>query len=254
MQKIKILLCGALGVMGQNVIQCANAQDKFEISCGFDLKECEYFGIKIHSDLESVTEDVDVVIDFSHCSVTDKITEWCVNNKKPLVCAVTGLSAESEAKIKDASNRIPVFRSANFSYGVSVLKKLTEQAAELLGEGFDIELTETHHNKKADAPSGTAKMLLAAVESKLPYTAEEKYGRNPQSGKRAQNEIGVHSIRGGGICGEHELLFISDEEVITIKHTALNKAVFAKGSLRAAEYIMLKENGFYDMEGMINGK
>ena len=100
MQKIKILLCGALGAMGQNVIQCANAQDKFEISCGFDLKECEYFGIKIHSDLESVTEDVDVVIDFSHCSVTDKITEWCVNNKKPLVCAVTGLSAESEAKIR----------------------------------------------------------------------------------------------------------------------------------------------------------
>ena len=254
MQKIKILLCGALGTMGQNVIQCVKGQDKFEISCGFDLNECDNHGFKIYSDFDAVTEEIDVAIDFSHCSVTDKITDWCVKNQKPLVSAITGLSSESEDKIKEAAKYIPIFRSSNFSYGVSVMKKLAEQAAELLGSDFDIELTETHHNKKADAPSGTAKMLLAAVESKLPYAAEEKYGRNPQNGKREKNEIGVHSVRGGGICGEHELLFISDEEVVSIKHTALNKAVFAKGSLKAAEYILQKENGCYDMEGMTNEK
>lgn len=254
MDKIKILLCGALGAMGQNVVECVKAQDKFEISCGLDIAENKSNAFPIYSKTEDIPKDVDVVIDFSHYSASDKITDWCVEHKKPLVSAVTGLSEESEDRIKQASKVIPVFRSSNFSYGISVMKKLIEKATELLEGDFDIELIEAHHNKKADSPSGTAKMLLKTIESKLSYEAAEKYGRDSKSGKRQKNEIGVHSIRGGGICGEHEIMFISDEEIISVKHTALNKKVFAKGALKAAEYIISKQNGFYDMDGMANGK
>ncbi len=255
MNKLRILLCGALGAMGKNVIECAADFDDLQIKYGFDIENCEVGGLRVYSDINEIpSDDVDVVLDFSHNSVTDSITSWCLTQKKPLVSAVTGITEESEEKIKCASKEIPIFRTSNFSLGISVIKNLAASAASLLGDGYDIEIVEMHHNKKADAPSGTANMLLESVSESLPYEPNVVYGRAPSDGKRKKNDIGMHSVRGGGICGEHEVMFISEGEIISIKHSALSKRVFALGALKAVRYISEKEKGLYDMDGMINGK
>lgn len=251
MSEIKVLLCGALGAMGKVVTSLINESDSFSISCGFEplvSEQTEPF--PIYKSLENIKEDVDIVIDFSHFSLTDEITKWCMKNKKPLVSAVTGISEESENLIKEASKEIAVFRSANFSYGVNVMKKIIALATRLLYEDFDIEVIEAHHNKKADAPSGTAKMLLDTIQKNTQTDYDLVYGRNGQC-KRCSNEIGVHAIRGGAIAGEHEVMYISDDEIITVHHSAMSKRVFASGAVRAAKFIVGKPSGLYDMEDLV---
>lgn len=251
MSEIKVLLCGALGAMGKVVTSLIAESDSFSVSCGFEpLANEQTEPFPIYKNLENIKEDVDVVIDFSHFSLTDEITKWCMKNKKPLVSAVTGISEESENLIKEASNVIPVFRSANFSYGVNVMKKIIALATRLLCEDFDIEVIEAHHNKKADAPSGTAKMLLDTIQKNAQTDYDLVYGRSGQC-RRSENEIGVHAIRGGAIAGEHEVMYISDDEIITVHHSAISKRVFASGAVRAAKFIVGKPNGLYDMDDLV---
>ena len=153
--------------------------------------------------------------------------------------------------IKLASQEVPVFFSANMSLGVNLMKVLIKKAAEALGDGFDIEITETHHNLKKDAPSGTALALADSINEVFDGSKEYVYGRTPESGKREKKEIGIHALRGGTVVGEHEVSFFGNDEIIKISHSARSKSVFAEGALKAAEFIKDKEPGFYGMEDMI---
>ena len=252
MDTVKVMLCGVSGAMGQTVISCASAMDDIRIVTGFDALEC-HENFPVYTDITEITEEADVVIDFSHKSVTDTITKWCMEHKKPLVSAVTGISEGSEAYIKEAANEIAVIRSTNFSYGVYVLNKLVYEAARLLDEGYDIELTEAHHNKKADAPSGTAKTLLGNIDRARGFTSDKVYTRNGEC-KRTKGEIGVHALRGGTISGEHTVLFAGDDELIEIKHSAASKKIFGNGALNAAKFLKGKPAGIYTMDDIAREK
>ena len=162
------------------------------------------------------------------------------------------LTKEEEKKIKEASKFTRIFKSSNMSLGVNVLINLVKQATNTLGDIADIEIIEKHHNKKVDAPSGTAKMIAEAINKELDGSMEFSYGRNGTDAKREENEIGIHSIRGGTISGEHTVIFAGLDEIIEVKHTALSKKVFAQGSVKAAQYILNRKNGLYDMNSLIN--
>jgi 4-hydroxy-tetrahydrodipicolinate reductase len=162
MEKIKIMICGSGGAMGKMLASCIAQSDNLEVVCGFDTKPNTSDTFETYTSLNDVGEQIDCVIDFSHYTASSAITAFCVAKNLPLVSATTGLDAQAEETIREASQKIPVFRSKNFSYGINVLIKLSVQAAKLLGD-FDAEIIEAHHNKKADAPSGTAQMLAEAV-------------------------------------------------------------------------------------------
>ncbi len=206
--------------------------------------ECDY---KI---IDDVKEDFDVIIDFSNPANLDMILSYVNRTKKPVVFATTGFSDEQLAKIDEASKTAPVLRSANFSLGVIVLNRLVKEVTPLL-DGYDIEIIEAHHNKKVDAPSGTAKMLLKSAMDATGYDA--KMGRNGYC-PRAKNEIGVSAVRGGTIVGEHEVMYCGNDEVITLKHSAQSKKIFATGAIKAARWLKDQEAGFYDMEDVLFGK
>lgn len=248
---MKILIVGFCGKMGQVVYNCAKQFNNIEVVEGFDRKEaidgylCQ--GVKLVSNLDDATES-EVVVDFSHSSITDNVIDYCTKTKKPLVLATTGLSANTEDKLKQASKVIPIFRSANMSEGVYALLQIIKQATKML-EGWDIEIVEKHHNQKADAPSGTAKMMLNEVLQIRPKY-HGIFGRNQNSGKREPTEIGVHAIRGGGAVGEHEIEFFSENEEIKISHMSYSKQIFAEGALKAAVYIYKKQPGLYGMKNL----
>lgn len=199
--------------------------------------------------LDEIEGDVDVIIDFSHPDNLSAIDAYAVAHGVPLVLATTGYEAEHIEKIHELSTKVPVAFTANFSLGVTVFKKLIGQLPSALLDTFDIELIERHHRYKLDAPSGTAKMLLTALDKE--EKRERQYGREGM-GKRG-NEIGVHSIRGGSIPGEHTLILAGPDEVLEIKHQALSNRVFANGALLAAEFVVKQQPGLYDMEDVLFG-
>ena len=200
--------------------------------------------------MSEVEELADVIIDFSHHSTIDDTLSYAIKTKTPIVIATTGFNEEELEKIKKASNIIPIFHSSNMSLGVNVLVKLVKEAAKSLN-GFDIEIIEKHHNKKLDAPSGTAVMIANGVKEVLP-DSEYIYGRHGRSDKRSSNEIGIHAIRGGTIVGEHTTIFAGHDEVVEIKHSAQSKDIFAKGAIAAAKFLVKQEAGYYNMNNMLN--
>ncbi len=250
MKKIRIMICGSGGAMGAMLALCIAQSDDMMVVCGFDTKPNAGGAFETYTSLNDIGEQIDCVIDFSHYSAAKAVAAFCAEKKLPLVSATTGLDADAEEAIREASKSIPVFRSKNFSYGINVLVRLVGQAAKLL-YGFDIEIVEAHHNKKIDAPSGTAQMLADAV---LAAEADKRivYGRAGKDCRRQKDEITVHSLRGGTIPGEHELLFAGEDEIIKISHSALSKKVFAYGAMKAAAYITGKQNGYYTMEDMLS--
>lgn len=199
---------------------------------------------------DEVTEIPDVIIDFSHPCMLDTLYDFVKKNKVPVVIATTGYTAEQIEKIKEMSSYAPVLYSGNYSLGVMVMKKLVKIASDILGENFDVELIEKHHNRKLDAPSGTAKMLVDAVNSDKNYKLT--HGREGAS-KRVKEEIGVHAIRGGTLCGEHEMLFLGNDEVVSIKHEAHSRKIFAKGACKGAEWLIGKKPGLYNMDDVLFG-
>ena len=252
---MNILLSGFCGKMGQVVFQCAKNFNNLQITEGFDREEsiknfpCDIGKVNLFSNLDS-SKNCDVVIDFSHISNLDNVLQFCNKNKKPLVLATTGLTEEDNKKVEDLSKIVPVFKSGNMSEGVYILLNLIKKATSML-QGWDIEIVEKHHNLKVDAPSGTAKMMLNEVK-KVRKNVTESFGRNPNSGKRKLNEVGLHSIRGGGVVGEHEIEFFSENEVIKITHEAFSKGIFAEGALKAALFIFNKSPKLYCMDDLFN--
>ena len=204
----------------------------------------------VYPDFASLPEAGDALIDFSSPAALDALLSWAVSAHVPCVLATTGYTEEQLAAIDEAAKRIPIFRSANMSVGIALLRKLAAQAAAALDGSFDIEIVETHHRRKKDAPSGTALMLYDALKAARPQSGPV-FGREGRSCARQAGEIGIHAVRGGTVVGEHEILFLGDEERITIAHSAESRAVFASGALQAAAFLQGKAPGLYTMDDLL---
>lgn len=247
---IKVLLSGACGRMGRFVADCISGQDNMQISAGVDVINAA-LDFPVFSDFSKVTARPDVIIDFSNVSVLDSLLDYAVKNSVPTVIATTGYSDEQIAKIRVAAEKIPIFFSFNMSLGINLLCSLAKKAASVLGSDFDIEIVEKHHNKKLDAPSGTAIMLANAVNGEFGDAYQYEYDRHSKRRARPKNEIGIHSIRGGTIVGEHDVIFAGHDEVITLSHHAASREVFAAGAVKAAAFIANKPSGIYDMSDVV---
>ena len=247
-----LLICGALGRMGKKVFEACNGSSLTPV-CGIDrIEDLSSNNFPIYSSFENVKENIDVIIDFSAPSTLPSILNFCTTNNVPAVLCATGYSEQDVNMVKQASEKVALFRSANMSLGVNVLIDLVKKACAVLGQNFDIEIIEKHHNQKVDSPSGTALMLADACKDVLP----EKfyvYGREGFVGKRKQDEIGIHAVRGGNIVGEHDVIFAGENETITLSHHAADRGVFANGAIKAAEFLIGKKPALYNMSDVING-
>ena len=248
---LKAILVGASGKMGGFITDCAANDTEIEVIAGVDKVN---IGQKfpIFSDFNSLNLKADVIIDFSHVALLDSLLDYAIKSNTPVVIATTGYSAEQIEKIKAAAKIIPVFFTFNMSIGVNLLCSLAKKAASVLGSDFDVEIIEKHHNLKIDAPSGTAIMLANAVNSQFYDSYNYEYDRHSKRAKRPKNEIGIHSVRGGTIVGEHDVIFAGRDEVITLSHQATSKEVFAVGAIRAAKFISSKKPGLYDMNDVMS--
>lgn len=245
---MKILIAGALGFMGREVAAQAKAGG-IEVACGVDIVSGQA-DFPLYTTFEDCPS-VDVIVDFSTWKPGADLLTYAVKHRIPAVIATTGLSEEQLAAIDEAAKIIPIFRSGNMSLGIALLRALAKKAAAVLGESFDIEIVETHHNRKADAPSGTALMLLDAVKEGCESEREAVYGRHGRDCKRRKQEIGVHALRGGTVTGEHEVCFFGTSERVKISHSAENRSVFAAGALRAAEFLVDQKPGLYTMDDVV---
>ncbi len=236
--------------MGKAVADYISASDDIEIIAGVDTvnKDCGFPVFKSFSDV-SVTPDV--IIDFSNVEALSGLLDFALVKKIPTLIATTGFNERQIERIKTAAKSIPVFFTANMSLGINVLCGLARRAASILGSDFDIEIVERHHRRKLDAPSGTAIMLANAVNSVFEDTLSYEYDRHSKRRQRPKNEIGIHSVRGGTIVGDHEVIFAGHEEVITLSHSAQSKGVFAAGAVAAARFLTNTEAGLYDMNDLI---
>lgn len=247
---IKVLLSGAAGRMGSFVADCIKSRDDMEIIAGVDAVQ-NILSFPVYPDFSRVTVKPDVIIDFSNVSVLGGLLEYATKNNVPAVIATTGYNDEQIGLIKEASKKIPIFFSFNMSLGINLLCSLAKKAAAILGDEFDIEIVEKHHNKKLDAPSGTAIMLANAVNDELGGSYLYEYDRHSKRAARPKNEIGIHSVRGGTIVGEHDVIFAGRDEVITLSHHAASREVFATGAVKAAAFLADKAAGLYDMGDVV---
>lgn len=252
---MKILINGFYGKMGQKVYTLSKNFDDIEVVYGVDNQEKIVGSKKSFDDVEIISDishgkECDVVIDFSHPFTIEGILNFCVANHKPLVIATTGHTKIQEDEIVRASHFIPIFKASNLSIGVWHFMNIIKKAVEKLSD-FDIEIIETHHAFKVDSPSGTAKTMFDTVKS-VRKNARMVLGRNELSPKRQKDDVGVHSIRGGGVCGEHSIVFLSQNEEIKITHFASCTDEFAKGALIASKFILAQKSGLFDMKSLFN--
>lgn len=242
-----IFIVGINGKMGKAICETAESRG-IKVAGGIDIAPNGKY--PVFAKASDVNVDFDVIIDFSRPSALDEVIALALEKHVPAVIATTGYNEAQLAKIAALSEKVAVFRSANMSVGVNVVEKVLPALASALS-GYDIEIIEAHHNMKADAPSGTAKQMLAAVEKGLDYTPDIVYGREGEC-KRKKGDIGMHAIRGGTIVGEHNVMFIGDDEIIEIKHTALSRRIFAVGAVSAAAFLVGKPAGTYDMSDYLD--
>ena len=246
---MRILVSGLGGAMGREVARLALAGYRgAELACGVSPHGCADFDVPCYPDYTSAPSDVDCVVDFSHHSATAELLDYVKANRLPLVLATTGHTDQERAAILAASTDIPLFFSANCSLGVALLIELAKKTVAAMPDA-EIEIIEKHHNRKADAPSGTALAIAEAIREVRPE-AEVVTGRSGH-GKRTPNEIGIHAIRIGNIVGEHEVMIGTASQTITLKHEAHSRALFAEGALAAAAFLQGKPAGLYDMNSMI---
>lgn len=245
---LNVLISGALGRMGRKVYEASKNYGDVNVVAGVDVKE-DNIGFPVYSSFLSVKEKADVIIDFSAKSNLDNLLTYAKKEKINAVLCATGYDEQDIEKINGASKEIALFRSANMSLGVNILIDLVKKATSLLN-GFDIEIVEMHHNKKKDAPSGTALMLADAVKE-VDNNKYYVYGRNGMVGERKADEIGIHALRGGTVVGDHQVIFAGDSETITLSHTATDRAVFANGAIRASLFMKDKKTGLYSMSDIL---
>ena len=246
---MKIILCGACGRMGRNVAQLCSERG-VTVTAGVDVAPAP-MPFPVYPDFSDIREEADAVIDFSPASSVRERLDFCKARNIGIVIAGTAFSDEDEALIRAAADVIPVFQTGNLSVGVNLLQMLVKKAAEVLGDGFDAEIVERHHNMKKDAPSGTALMLAKSVNEGFGGSKENVYGRHGLVGARKKSEIGIHAVRGGTIVGEHEVMFAGQDEIVTLSHSARSRMVFAEGALRAAEWLTSQPAGKYDMNDLL---
>jgi 4-hydroxy-tetrahydrodipicolinate reductase len=243
---MKVIINGSDGAMGTLLARAIAQTDDMEVIAGVTPTGAD----GAYLTMDAYQGPADMVIDFSHHSVTTELMDYCVKRGLPAVVCTTGQTEEEMAYIAKAAESIPVFKSANMSVGVALVAKLVKEVAAKFG-ACDIEIVETHHNRKVDAPSGTALMLFDAVKEVRP-DAVANNGRSGQ-GKREKNEVGISAMRMGNIVGIHEVCVCTDKERITLKHEAFDRALFADGALKAAEYMVGKSAGMYSMKEMMKG-
>ena len=244
---LEVMINGCSGKMGQIVCDLVEQSEDLVLKSGFDKNVTGEFAFPVFSKIENISEKPDVIIDFSVPIATFNILEYAIQNKVPIVIATTGFSSEEEKLIEKYSRQIPIFKSANMSYDIMIMKKLVQWLAPLLKD-TDIEITETHHNRKIDSPSGTAQMLADSINASLGNTLHCEYNRHDKREKRNKNEIGMNSIRGGNIVGEHTVQFFGEFDTFELKHTSYSRNVFAEGAIKAARFLVNKPNGLYSME------
>ena len=249
---IKMIMHGCNGVMGRVITNLVKDMDGIEIVAGIDLNDVQSEEYPVFPSLWDCKVAADVIVDFASAKAVDGLLKYCEAKQMPLVLCTTGLSDEQLADAWEAAEKTAVLRSANMALGVNTLLKLVQDAAKVLAAaGFDIEIVEKHHNQKVDAPSGTALALADAVNEAMNQKYHYKYDRTAEREKRDKKEIGIQSVRGGSIVGEHDVIFAGPDEVITFSHTAYSKAIFAKGALEAAKFLAGKEPGMYSMADVI---
>jgi 4-hydroxy-tetrahydrodipicolinate reductase len=242
----RVIIFGANGRMGQALIACAKQLPRVTITGQIDFD----------GDLSAIIDEADVVIDFSSHSATHGVAKLCAQHKKALVIGTTGHTDAETAEIKQFKSKIPIVWASNFSTGVNTLFWLTRKAAEILGPDFDLEVIEMHHRLKKDAPSGTAKTLaeILADVRKLKLNEAARHGREGIVGARQPSEIGVHSIRGGDVVGDHTVIFANTGERVELTHKASSRDTFANGALRAAQWLVKQKPGLYDMQDVLGLK
>jgi len=248
-----IILRGCNGKMGQVITEIVEADENAIIVAGIDISQVRNNKYPVYQSFSMCNVKADVIIDFSSPKDLIQMLDFAKRESIGIVLCTTGFSKEELVLIKETAKEIPILRSANMSVGINLMTKLIQEAAKVLTDaGFDIEIVEKHHNKKVDAPSGTALALADAMNEVLNNEYDYKYDRTAQREMRSKKEIGFCTVRGGTIVGEHEVIFAGTDEVIEIKHTAYSKAIFAKGAVQAAKYIPGKPAGMYSMNDLMN--
>lgn len=249
---LKIAVNGYFGRMGQTVANEAKKDEEIEVIYGIDKVKKETQGYEnVFTNISHIENKPDVIIDFSVPEATFEILEYAKEKKVPVVIATTGFTKEEENKIKEISKEIPIFRSSNMSVDINLMCKIVAEVAKKL-TGTDIEIIETHHNRKIDSPSGTAIMLADAINQALDNNMVYEFDRHSKKKRRTKNEIGFSSIRGGNIVGEHTVQFFGENETFEVKHTSYSSTVYAEGAIRAAKFLVNQPNGFYNMNNIIN--
>ena len=230
----------------------AGGDDECTIVAGIDIVDNRDNGYPVYTKLADCDVEADAIIDFTSATDFESRMDYAVDKQIPIIECSTGLSEEQMDYLKKASEKVAVLKSANMSLGINLLMKLLKEAAvKLAGDGFDVEIVEKHHNQKLDAPSGTALALADSINEAMDDRYEYIYDRSQVRQKRDKKELGISAVRGGTIVGEHEVIFAGTDEVITFKHTAYSRAVFAKGSITAAKYLKGKAAGLYDMSDVL---
>lgn len=242
----KVIINGSKGRMGQALLACAARMPQIEVTAGIDVGD----------DLAAAIDDAQVVIDFSFHSITPRVARMCAEHRRALVVGTTGHSEADKAVIREAAKTIPIVWASNFSTGVNTLFWLTRRAAELLGPSFDLEVVEMHHRMKKDAPSGTATTLLEILAGvrKVQLSEALRHGRQGITGERTSSEIGIHALRGGDVVGDHTVIFATNGERVELTHKASSRDTFANGALRAAEWLVGRPPGIYDMQDVLGLK
>lgn len=247
-----IIMVGCNGRMGQMIAGIVSEDDDAQIVAGIDIADNRENGFPVFTDLDACDVKADVIIDFSSANGFEKRMDFAARRGIPIVECSTGMSEEQLAYMNQTSEKVAVLKSANMSLGINLLLKLLKEAAsKLCSEGFDVEIVEKHHNKKLDAPSGTALALADSVNEAVGGGLSYVNDRSQVRQQREKKELGISAVRGGTIVGEHEVIFAGQDEVITFKHTAYSRAVFAKGSVAAAKYLKGKAAGMYDMADVL---
>lgn len=252
---VNIAIVGSNGKMGGFVARAAEENNACQTLFGVDAYGVNKNEFPVYKDFGSAeSEKPDVIVDFSNPAALDGMLDYAVKNNIPCVICTTGYSAEQIESIKKASEKVAIFFSGNMSLGINLLIELSKQASRVLGGSFDIEIVEKHHNLKVDAPSGTALMIADAISETLEQEPQYMYDRHAVRKRRSKNEIGIHSVRGGTIVGEHEVIFAGHDEVVTITHQAQSKEVFAAGAVNAAVFLAKQPAGMYCMSDLLAEK
>ena len=251
---VKVAIVGCNGKMGYFVAASVESNPNAQTVFGIDAFGENKHSFPVYKSFDEAAEKPDVIIDFSNPAALDGMLSYAVENSVPCVICTTGYSAEQVEQIQKASERIAIFYSGNMSLGINLLIELSKQAAKVLGDTFDIEIVEKHHNLKVDAPSGTALMLADAISATLEQEPQYVYNRQCYRKKREKNEIGIYSVRGGTIVGKHEVIFAGHDEVVTLTHQAQSKEVFAAGAVNAAVFLASQPAGMYHMGNLLSSK